>query len=169
MGSGQGKTRRALVSTAAPQNTTKTNNNASEMKPERWAEFVENSGIQNVKLTRYYLNKDNTDLTSTDYEQIMPELLTDMITAGAVTLPDTYTSEDFLFKVTGGRALASGHYYMTVALKNKPDATISMGRAKYCFDNKTTMHQIGKNYGALTKTSGYILDLLREDWRTKTT
>src|ERR1039458_3452634 len=111
MGSGKGKTRRGLTTKPQPGNLTAAahkhiqasyatpENETVNIEPERWTEFIKSSGIQNVKLTRYYLSKNGDNLTDADYEQIMTEVFTDMIAAKAITPPNPLTPKDFLFKM----------------------------------------------------------------------
>lgn len=124
MGSGKGKTNRELTTKPQPGTLTAAaykrieasfgipNDEAVNMEPEQWTEFVKGSGIQNVKLNQYYLGKNFDNGTNDEYEQIMAEVFTDMIAAKAITLPSPYTPDYFQFKMEeNGKGYAGSWNY----------------------------------------------------------
>src|ERR1039458_2233951 len=92
MGAGQGKTRRAQQAQPA-------NKEAVHNKPEKWEEFIKNSGLTSAKLHQYYLKNTPKPLTHEDYNKLMNELFADCVAVGAITLPNPYEAKDFEFKV----------------------------------------------------------------------
>lgn len=114
-------------------------------QPQRWAQFVKDSGIKNVKLDKYYLGKIKEALSDAEYEQMMTSLFADMVTCGALILPSPHNAEDFIFKME-----YEEHNYqrridfnknMTVAMKNEPEKTIPIFMPRWNFTMRTTMSQ----------------------------
>src|ERR1039458_4137202 len=145
MGSGKGKTRRvksmspgALTPKNLVASTTPEMKKAAAKDALKWGEFVQTSGAQKVKLSQYYLDKDSTNLTYSEYEQLMTELFADMAACGAATLPSPYDAQDIIFKMADNNE-HDGHVrdYMTVALRSKPEITIALFIPRYRLDRKS--------------------------------
>jgi hypothetical protein len=146
MGSGKGKTRRVQSGVAELSEAMRAE---AVTAREKWNQFVQDSGIQKVKLFRYYLDKDEAArLSDADYEQLMRELLADIIAAGVVTAPDTSSADDIVFKMVDGNQVVTGgtigagtdfRNCMTVALKSSPEKAIAMFMPRYHFGKPTVM------------------------------
>ena len=93
MGSGKGKTRRALASVhGRPLETV-------AFYEDKWAEFVENSELKKVPLTQYYCGEDLSfaQITRADHEKMMTEIFKDAVEVGAIVLPEPFTADNFQF------------------------------------------------------------------------
>ena len=142
MGSGKGKTRRAKANTAVANSAT-TNTPYVKENPQKWVEFVKTTGVQDIKLFQYYLSKNGDVDTDADYEKIMTEAFADMITAEAITLPNQYTTEDFIFEVGSSKNI--GNYKnIGIALKTKPEL-VPIFLIRHDINKETTMWDIGEN------------------------
>ena len=88
------------------------------VQPEKWEEFIKNSGLVLTELYQYYLNSPLEHLTSDDYNKLMSELFADCVGVDAIVIPSPYKAEDFELKVraTG----VPNHEWATVTLKGKP-------------------------------------------------
>src|ERR1022692_3804000 len=70
-----------------------------------WEKFIRESGLRFVHLNEYYLGSETEDLTASDYEKLLTELVADAVVVGAMVLPAQYEAKDFLF------TMARGGYY----------------------------------------------------------
>src|ERR1039458_9617184 len=97
MGAGKGKAKRAL----APASKLSARTVAYEVlfKPDVWSEFIRNSGIESIRLHKYYLGHMSGTVSCAEYEQIIVGLLADAVSVGAIVLPVPYQPEDFTFMV----------------------------------------------------------------------
>src|ERR1035437_3013850 len=106
MGSGKGKTRRAL---AAAQLREKTAEKTDKIvfQQDKWVEFVKSGSIWEEEFYGYYLEENPNanledgrvppHLEDEDYRKLMIELFTDAVSVGAIALPEPYNCEDFEF------------------------------------------------------------------------
>src|ERR1039458_6940228 len=110
MGSGKGKTKRARAVSSPPKRETTTKPEKQSVTPTRkkpiiqfegakWGNFVKNTSLKDVKLSRYYLNREARKENFSDYETIIRELFADGVNAGAIPLPAPYHAEDFEFEL----------------------------------------------------------------------
>src|ERR1035437_9862490 len=64
-----------------------------------WAEFVDSLGVKRVDLYDYYLGKTAQGCSDAEHAQVIAEIFADAILAGALTMPQRYSAEDFSFHV----------------------------------------------------------------------
>jgi|ERR1039458_2002201 hypothetical protein len=117
MGSGRGNARRvqSVASAMVDRNFLV---ESSEL--EKWLEFVDANGLQNVKLQQYYLGSVSSDLTDADYGKILTGLFHDALAVGAITLSARCKAEDFRFEKGFD---AFGVSVVQISLKGNPDDT----------------------------------------------
>src|ERR1039458_6644154 len=99
MGSGKGKARRGQAHIPQPRVRViygPPEATSVELESQIWAEFVQGTGVETVKLTQYYLgeDKDCGNLSDAEYEQLMADLFADHVATGAVMLPGPLGAED---------------------------------------------------------------------------
>ena len=93
MGSGQGKTRRALTSAQSGPPYTR----FVTHQLENWDRFVEESEIGDVTIDEYYLRHKPCKPTEEEHEKVMAELFADLVATGALVLPGACKVDDFQF------------------------------------------------------------------------
>src|ERR1039458_5978656 len=101
MGAGKGKGKRvhALVSPTAGSGTSVRGGVGTYM--DKWRDFVNSSGLRDIKLHEYYLNGKNPyDYTRADEVKLTMEVFADMVAVGAIILSQPYSVDDFEFVVT---------------------------------------------------------------------
>ena len=129
MGAGKGKTKRAQAPTTkrAPAPSAKSPSRAHEVKLDldKWREFAISTGITHENLHRYYLEEDYVQglQQPENYEKVMTELFADLIEIGALTLPEPFTTEDFVFETdtTAPNNSFDGRQPMKVTLDGHPE------------------------------------------------
>ena len=73
----------------------------ASFRTEQWMEFARNSGLQHVKVCKYYLGGVPAKLTHSQREEVISGLFTDAVAVGALTLPVPYSVEDFKLRIGG--------------------------------------------------------------------
>ena len=116
MGSGRGVTKRVRVSSAQIISPVAVYNY------EKWAEFLEKSGLRNVKACKYYLGRDEhwTAYSEEEHSRLITDLFADAVTVGALELPDPYVAHDFKFRVR--RRDGFVYPYVRMSPKKQPKA-----------------------------------------------
>lgn len=120
MGSGKGKARRVQVSSSATIGTAAGVGRHYDL----WDEFVEGSGLADVRLDQYYLGKEMTDIRSSkkneeELTKLYTELFADAVSMGVITLPSPYQVEDFKFAIYAGSPPAGLLYSVEFAMKGR--------------------------------------------------
>src|ERR1039458_4211841 len=112
MGTGRGKSRRAQALASKSPGTQRLS-----FERQKWDDFVQNSGMGEVKAYRYYRWPPKKSVVFYDAEEMITELFMDAVDVGAIFIPDGYSAEDFVFKKAF--SLLSGNK-MEINLKGKP-------------------------------------------------
>ena|ERR1035437_5934152 len=110
MGSGRGKTRRAMGSQPSTDSSGPLPERAVKITvppqgepfhQEEWNKFVKYSKLKPIGVQQYYLGKQRVPkaLSDVECEQLLLELLADGVSVGAIALPDPYKIEDFEIKL----------------------------------------------------------------------
>src|ERR1022692_1145024 len=116
MGSGRGATKR--VQTVSAQTTSPT----VVYDYKKWGEFLEKSGLRNVKACKYYLGRDEhwTAYSEEEYTKLITDLFADAVEVGVLELPSFYVAENFEFQVR--RRDGFVYPYVRMLPKNQPKA-----------------------------------------------
>lgn len=146
MGSGKGRARRANAMTAAPPAL-----GQLTFDPSKWQEFVQDSALEEYNIRQYYCGTKRPSarhrpysMHFDDYAKIVSELFADAVVAGAIILPATYTSTDFIFSAEERPGQPDGQVkarQVFVTLEGKPDSRRSLGQHEYWLVKGTTMGQ----------------------------
>ena len=91
MGSGRGKARRVR----AVANSSSVRGAYILARRQKWLDFINGSGIDNLQIGSYYLEGPYAAYTIAEYVRMLEGLFSDAVAVGAVVLPAPFASEDF--------------------------------------------------------------------------
>ena len=118
----------------------------------KWDEFVVGAGLEGLRLDSYYLGKATKNLTPQDCEKLFLNLLSDAVSVGAISFPNTYKLEGFTFKAVREKRgpytkldfvanfkgqRPAGGYFRTVSGCGCGDHFLSSGYTKHFIRNVT--------------------------------
>ena len=130
MGSGEGQTRR--MQATAP--TVGVLNKVLALDPDKWEEFVNESGIEHVSAYKYYLGTLPGKCGAAEHEKVTTELFADAISVGALILPPPYIAADFEFKMVPGSINK-----LNIILKQQPELSEKLGHVSYYMGKASQM------------------------------
>lgn len=108
----------------------------------KWNDFVLKSGLEDVKLHRYYLGKTPRRPSEAEYTQVVEGLFQDAVTVGAITIPHPYTTNDFSFRTVQKiyRSRTSKKKYLAVHIKRKNE--LGEGREIFTAYTVSPLHNV---------------------------
>ena len=134
MGSGKGQSRR--VQTRAWASPTP---EVVFSLPE-WEQFVKGSEVNNMKLQQYYLGRVAKIMRNEDHQMIITELFRDAVAMDVISLPSSYSSEDFEFIMEDMKSYTSAGSMLSVRLKKRPELAEKLFNPGYRFSASTKMN-----------------------------
>jgi hypothetical protein len=117
MGSGKGRARRAQVVAGSGQAMSGARFGSDSRK---WHEFVSGAGLRGVDVAEYYGEDYSEDAGRL---RLLEGVFADMVSVGAIILPEPYEVEDFVFELVGSEPVAY--------LRGKPEGAVDLTGALY--------------------------------------
>src|ERR1035437_2389551 len=147
MGAGKGRARRTQAG-APPRNRVLAPRVRGTLKNvaydnKQWMDFVDGHDLSEVRLYDYYSGGTTVEYSSASHAEVVTQIFADTVSVGALILPGSYQTNDFVFEMESG---TPGESSMRLILKGAANKNKVATNIIYYFADSHTLSDADLSY-----------------------